>query len=654
MSIRIADKDTVQLRFPIGTRVECNCGAWKAGTIVRHFYTQSTFGEDKCVPYQVQLDEGRLIFAPKDEDEVVRLLIAEPKTGGGGRRPSRRRKEKKAPVLAHGANEPSRFQLGDRVEVKISCNSEPGSPQGVEMISVHSIAGGRWVPAKVTKLRYAQEDWCPGFYCAYAVQVHGDATPDGVQYETPVREDDERCIRSAPPLAPPPPPPRFSVGTRVECNGGPNGWKAGVVREIWPEAPSGVLMPYCVELDGGGTVLIPHDEDLGIRALHVVEWSAEYKAWDDTQGVEAVYNLLAAGALRDKKGLPKVGLCGDAHAVDALTDAVASVSSEASRVALMLEQILSTAEKGTPPHPLVGVRVKVHGLSGNAELNGQRGTAVSFSAERARYEVRLDKGGGTTFGVRDANLSPAEEPMVTCPICLDARLTDPLGPARNGPGAGTATVTLCCGKVICNPCHEKYMLNGINRTTQTFPLCPFCREPTGYMDKHADDRLERELLKRRATQGDPVAMYNLSGSFDKGRHGLPIDYQASLAWAALAAMVGGHVRAMNNVGYALKDGEGMPADAQRAAAWFQRGAELDHVSCIWALGKAYAAGHGVARDLAAAKRWLKRGKEMGDSQSAIDLSRLPAPHGEELGNGSCAGFGGMPLEFVKMMMAGRQ
>ena len=264
--MNIADTATVQLRFPVGTRVECNCGTWKAGTIVAHFYTQPDFGAGKCVPYQVRLDEGdRLIFAPNDDDVVVRRLKKKKKGRGGGAGTAAEA-EAPAPVLPSGANEPSRFQVGDRVEVQISRNSDPGSPQGVEIISFHNIAGGRWVPARVHELRYAQDDWCRGIYCAYAVQVHGDATPDGVQYVTPVREDDERCIRAAP-VAPRPAPPRFAVGTRVECYGGPGrGWKAGVVREIWPEAPSGVLMPYFVELDAGGTAMIPHDEDLGIRA----------------------------------------------------------------------------------------------------------------------------------------------------------------------------------------------------------------------------------------------------------------------------------------------------------------------------------------------------------------------------------------------------
>ena len=81
----IADKATVQLRFPVGTRVECNCGTWKDGTIVAHFYTQPDFGRGKCVPYQVRLDEGdRLIFAPNDDDVVVRRLKKKKKGRGGG------------------------------------------------------------------------------------------------------------------------------------------------------------------------------------------------------------------------------------------------------------------------------------------------------------------------------------------------------------------------------------------------------------------------------------------------------------------------------------------------------------------------------------------------------------------------------------------
>jgi len=62
-----------QLGFKIGDRVECNCGEWKAGTIVALFYKQASFGEGNCVPYQVKLDDGsKLIYAPTDDDKVIR------------------------------------------------------------------------------------------------------------------------------------------------------------------------------------------------------------------------------------------------------------------------------------------------------------------------------------------------------------------------------------------------------------------------------------------------------------------------------------------------------------------------------------------------------------------------------------------------------
>jgi len=75
MSIKIAEKDQTVLRFAVGSRVECNCGSWKPGTITKHFYVQSSFPEGMCVPYQVKLDDGKLIFAPADVDRVVRQLV---------------------------------------------------------------------------------------------------------------------------------------------------------------------------------------------------------------------------------------------------------------------------------------------------------------------------------------------------------------------------------------------------------------------------------------------------------------------------------------------------------------------------------------------------------------------------------------------------
>lgn len=78
MSINIADTPTMLLRFPVGTRVECNCGTWKPGTVIKHFYAQKSFPEGMCVPYQVQCDDGKKIFAPRDVDAVIRELEVVP------------------------------------------------------------------------------------------------------------------------------------------------------------------------------------------------------------------------------------------------------------------------------------------------------------------------------------------------------------------------------------------------------------------------------------------------------------------------------------------------------------------------------------------------------------------------------------------------
>ena len=58
-------------RFEIGMRVKCNMGTWKEGTVVKHWYRDESWPADKIVPYQIQLDEGPLIFAPKDDDRII-------------------------------------------------------------------------------------------------------------------------------------------------------------------------------------------------------------------------------------------------------------------------------------------------------------------------------------------------------------------------------------------------------------------------------------------------------------------------------------------------------------------------------------------------------------------------------------------------------
>ena len=63
-------------RFDVGAAVECNLGGpngWTPGTVVTHNYIEE--GWDAPVPYQVELGDGTLIFAPADSDEVIRASL---------------------------------------------------------------------------------------------------------------------------------------------------------------------------------------------------------------------------------------------------------------------------------------------------------------------------------------------------------------------------------------------------------------------------------------------------------------------------------------------------------------------------------------------------------------------------------------------------
>jgi len=71
----MADKKKDPLRFDIGTRVECNCGEWRSGTVVGHWWRDPAWPAHKpAVPYQIKLDHGPTIFAPADSDMCIRKV----------------------------------------------------------------------------------------------------------------------------------------------------------------------------------------------------------------------------------------------------------------------------------------------------------------------------------------------------------------------------------------------------------------------------------------------------------------------------------------------------------------------------------------------------------------------------------------------------
>jgi hypothetical protein len=66
------------LRFDIGDRVECRVGphpvkGWAPGRVIQLNYSEPDWPPNMEAPYQIALQDGRLIFAPQDTDMVIRL-----------------------------------------------------------------------------------------------------------------------------------------------------------------------------------------------------------------------------------------------------------------------------------------------------------------------------------------------------------------------------------------------------------------------------------------------------------------------------------------------------------------------------------------------------------------------------------------------------
>lgn len=70
----VAVNVTDRLRFKVGERVECSVGVdFDPGTIVQLWYNdESQFEKNEVVPYQISLDDGTMIYAPEDTDNVIR------------------------------------------------------------------------------------------------------------------------------------------------------------------------------------------------------------------------------------------------------------------------------------------------------------------------------------------------------------------------------------------------------------------------------------------------------------------------------------------------------------------------------------------------------------------------------------------------------
>lgn len=70
----VYDPDTASPpRFAVGHRVKClTCEGWQPGVVNRIWYREAGWGNRPAAPYQMMLDDGTLVYAPWDDDRVIR------------------------------------------------------------------------------------------------------------------------------------------------------------------------------------------------------------------------------------------------------------------------------------------------------------------------------------------------------------------------------------------------------------------------------------------------------------------------------------------------------------------------------------------------------------------------------------------------------
>jgi hypothetical protein len=83
------DEDIPELRFQIGTKVQCRVGPtqWQSGTVIQWWYRESSWPESVYAPYKILLNSGKEIYAPQDDDRLIRL---DPKVSAIAAAPSTR------------------------------------------------------------------------------------------------------------------------------------------------------------------------------------------------------------------------------------------------------------------------------------------------------------------------------------------------------------------------------------------------------------------------------------------------------------------------------------------------------------------------------------------------------------------------------------
>ena len=147
-----------------------------------------------------------------------------------------------------------------------------------------------------------------------------------------------------------------------------------------------------------------------------------------------------------------------------------------------------------------------------------------------------------------------------------------------------------------------------------------------------DIQAAHDTWLQQAEAGDPFSQYALGVLYHNGQLGTP-DYTKAAQWFERAAEQD-HLEAMHNLGIAYWEGRGVPQDYQKSYYWWRRGAVLDYPPAQFNLATMYYTGTGTDRDMSLAVAWFRRAAQNGHEEAinAVEVLKkeFPAPFAEDI------------------------
>lgn len=125
-------------------------------------------------------------------------------------------------------------------------------------------------------------------------------------------------------------------------------------------------------------------------------------------------------------------------------------------------------------------------------------------------------------------------------------------------------------------------------------------------------------LIRLAESGNPEAMYKIGVFQYYGLGGLEKDPAAAVQWLFKSAQLA-NSDAQFALGWAYRNGEGVPQLDEPARKWFEVAAQHGHALAQNQLALCYATGRGVEKDAALALYWWKQAAEGGCEDARYNL-----------------------------------